>query len=78
MSENKPPGFHRCRSGVVKIEMPATAEIATFGTTAALRLESPGHNIAMAVEINACPFCLEPLSTAGRTLDRMKRVEGLK
>lgn len=70
------PGFHRCHAGTENIMTPFTAEIALSGTTAALALEAGG--VRMAVPINACPFCLEPLTDLGRKLDRMKRVEGLK
>lgn len=70
------PGFHRCHAGSENIQIPATVEIALFGTTAAFAIEARG--VRLAVLINACPICLEPLTPVGRKLDRMKRVEGLK
>ena len=70
------PGFHRCFVGSMDIVMAYTAEIALFGDTAALGLESMG--VRLAVPINACPWCLEPLTPVGVALDRIKRVEELK
>ena len=78
MSEK--PGFHRCHAGSENIMMPHSMEISIAHGRAMLSLESvfAGQDIRIAIEINACPLCLEPLTTLGRTLDRIKRVEGLK
>lgn len=76
MSENKPPGFHRCIAGSKNIVMPASAEIVLSGTAAVLALE--GGGVRIAIQVNGCPVCLEPLTPEGITLDRIKRAEGLK
>ena len=73
---SKGPGFHRCHAGGFKFFMPPHMEIALTGNTAVLRLDS--GQIAMAVQINACPICMEPLTPEGKNLDRIKRLEGLK
>ena len=80
MSEDTKPGFHRCHAGVENITMPHSMALAIVGERVILSLESvfAGEEVHIGIEVNACPLCLEPLNALGRTLDRMKRIEGLK
>lgn len=79
MVDKSRPGFHRCQAGAENIVMAPSLEISMIGNSAALSLEGwiEGVQVRIAIEINACPMCLEPLTPLGRTLDRMKRAEGI-